>query len=439
MKKIFTLILLTLSVIHLTAQELSVPDILKQIPGVRVEKIEEKLYNKNFKEGYLVWVKQPVDHNRPDGPSFEQRVWLCHNDINKQVVLVTEGYTANRFYTDDLTKILKCNQIFVEHRYFGKSVPENKDWKYLTVKQAAADHHRINQIFKQLYSNDWLSTGISKGGTTTMLYKRFYPNDIKVWVPIVGPMNVAREDERLSNFFNEVSTPEVRAKVLAFQRNVLKNRKQIYPMFLNEIEKKKYHFNFNKEKVFECCVLEFEFAFFQWGTHPDSIPETDAKAENLFRFLNKVASPDYFAKEGMASIFPFFVQAYTELGYYGYRTDSLKNYLRKVKGFQSSYDLFIPRKMKLKFDDKVLKDNYDSLQLNNNNMIIVVGGIDPWGATSFVPSGNTNSLYVKKEGGSHTTRILNLPPEQKEMVLQRLENWLNVSINRNDSVFIKNK
>lgn len=433
MKKYFTITCFIFIFLGVSAQ--SVIERLSNIPGVRVEKIENKLYNKNFKEGYLVWVTQPVDHFNPNSATFEQRVWLCHNSYDKQVVLVTEGYTANHFYTDDLTKILRCNQLFVEHRYFSKSVPANKDWKYLTVRQAAADHHRINEIFKQIYPNDWLSTGISKGGTTTMLYKRFYPNDIKVWVPIVGPMNVSREDQRLKDFFATVSTPETRAKVLAFQRAVLANRKQVYPLFLDEVKKKKMHFSFNKEKVFECCVMEFEFSFFQWGENPDNIPTANATPEQLAKYLLKKASPSYFSYEGIAPTFPFYVQAYTELGYYGYRTDSLKNYLKKMKKFQSSYDLFIPKKMKLVFDDKGLKENFDSLQLNNNNLIIIVGGIDPWGATSFIPQGKTNSLYIKKVGGSHTTRILNLPSEQKEQVLKRMEEWLKISINRNDSIF----
>lgn len=433
MKRTQTLFIFLLIVFGISAQ--SLVERLNKIPGVRVEKIDEKLYHKNFKEGLLVWVTQPVDHFNPASPTFEQRVWLCHNDFDKQVVMVTEGYTADRFYTDDLTKILRCNQIFVEHRYFAKSTPAKKDWKYLTVRQAAADHHRINQLFKQLYSNDWLSTGISKGGTTTMLYKRFYPNDMKVWVPIVGPMNLAREDQRLTDFFQTVSTPEARAKVLAYQRAVLANRKAVYPYFLEEVKKQKMHFLFNKEKVFECCVLEFEFSFFQWGENPNNIPAPTSSAEVLAKYLLKLASPSYFSKEGFERIFPFYVQAYTELGYYGYKTDSLQNYLKKVKNYQSSYDLFIPKGMKLVFDDKGIKENYDSLQMNNNNMIIVVGGIDPWGATSFIPKGNTNSLYVKKEGGSHTARILNLPADQKEQVLRKMEEWLNISINRNDSIF----
>lgn len=435
MKNLLIFTLLFFGVLCVSGQNAAVVGRLSQIPGVRVEKIDDKLYQKNFKEGYLVWVKQPVDHANPNGPSFEQRVWLCHNSFDSQVVLVTEGYTANHFYTDDLTKILKCNQIFVEHRYFAKSTPEKKDWKYLTVRQAAADLHRVNEVFKQIYQGDWLSTGISKGGTTTMLYKRFYPNDIKVWVPIVGPMNVSREDERLKDFFNTVSTPEVRAKVLAFQRAVLTKRKQIFPLFKKEIKAKNYHFSYNTEKVFECCVLESEFSFFQWGMNPDSIPPTTASPEKLFKYFYKLAAPEYFSQEGMAPTFSFFVQAYTELGYYGYRTDSLKNYLKKVKGFQSSYELFIPKKMRLRFDEKALKENYDSLQLNNNNMIIIVGADDPWGATSFIPTGNTNSLYIKKAGGSHTTRILNLPVDQKELVLKRLEDWLKTSIDRADPIF----
>ena len=50
---------------------------------------------------------------------------------------------SNLNSNDLLTNLLDANQIMVEHRYFGKSVPDSLDWNYLNIKQSAADHHRI--------------------------------------------------------------------------------------------------------------------------------------------------------------------------------------------------------------------------------------------------------------------------------------------------------
>ena len=145
-----------------------------------------------FEKARLVWFKQPIDHNHPEKGYFRQRVWVSHRAINAPVVMVTEGYAAPRNYTTELARLLEANQIIVEHRYFDKSVPANMDWKYLTVEQAANDHHRIIQFFQQLYTGKWATTGISKGGQTTIFHRAFFPNDVDVSVPYVAPINLAR-------------------------------------------------------------------------------------------------------------------------------------------------------------------------------------------------------------------------------------------------------
>jgi hypothetical protein len=62
-------------------------------------------------------------------------------------------------------------------------------------------------------------------------------------------------------------------------------------------------------------------------------------------------------------------------------------------------------------------------------MIYLYGEYDPWSSTAFVPKdGKTNALKVVKAGGSHTTRILNLPENQRIQVLDSLGKWLNVKI-----------
>ena len=68
-----------------------------------------------------------------------------------------------------------ANQISVEHRFYGDSVPHPTPWKYLTVWQQAADEHHVAQVFKKLYQARWLVTGVSKGGETAIFHDYFYP------------------------------------------------------------------------------------------------------------------------------------------------------------------------------------------------------------------------------------------------------------------------
>ena len=74
-------------------------------------------------------------------------------------------------HLEELCPILQANQLFVEHRYFGKSVPDSVTWQDLTVENAAADQHHIVQIFKKIYTQKWVSTGISKGGETALYHR----------------------------------------------------------------------------------------------------------------------------------------------------------------------------------------------------------------------------------------------------------------------------
>ena len=72
--------------------------------------------------------------------------------------------------------------------------------------------------------------------------------------------------------------------------------------------------------------------------------------------------------------------------------------------------------------DKFLKNK-------GNNMIYLYGEYDPWSSTAFEPAGGkTNAIKVVKAGGSHTTRILNLPENQRTQVLDLLRKWLDQKI-----------
>jgi hypothetical protein len=58
------------------------------------------------------------------------------------------------------------------------------------------------------------------------------------------------------------------------------------------------------------------------------------------------------------------------------------------------------------------------------HFIFLYGEFDPWSATAADPGDNENCLKVVKEGGSHRTRIMNLPVERRDEVLNSLEEWL---------------
>ena len=61
-------------------------------------------------------------------------------------------------------------------------------------------------------------------------------------------------------------------------------------------------------------------------------------------------------------------------------------------------------------------------------MRLIYGEWDPWSASSFEVPEKNNFLKIVKPEGSHSTRINNLPADQKSQVKERLEEWLGMDV-----------
>ncbi len=207
---------------------------LATLPGATVTKIENDTL---FNEAYEINIFQPLDHNNPDGPGFTQQVFLGYAGADRSVVVETEGYSA-RFRKSELTRMLQCNQIIIEHRYFEDSQPDSMQWQYLTTWQAATDQHRIIELFKPVFPAKWLTTGVSKGGQTVMFHSYYYPDDVDARVPYVAPLNFGPEDARFKPFLENVGTPECRQRVFDFQKLALERFDSLFPRLLSLAEER---------------------------------------------------------------------------------------------------------------------------------------------------------------------------------------------------------
>lgn len=407
------------------AQNLTLIEWLKTIPDFEVV---DTLSSDNFSEAYEIYISQPVDHNNPEGAKFKQQLFLSHVDELKPVVIELDGYAVNN-RSSELTRLLKCNQIMVEHRYFGESVPVPFDWKYLTIEQAAKDHHRIIELFKQFYSGKWISTGISKGGSCVIFHKYFFPNDIDVAVPYVGPLNYSIDDQRVYEWIKSVSTPECREKVFNFQKLCFEKRDELYAMFLKNAESKKLTYDIvGYEKAYEYAVLEFSFAYWQWSDGDCSkIPDEYSTPEQIWDELAAYGGVTYFDDASITEINPFFYQCYTEFGYYAYDITLFKNYLRFSDG-QTPF--FIPKNSNPTYDPRLLKKINQWASNEGENFIYIYGGNDPWTSTGVCLTGKTNSIKMVLPNGSHGSRIRGFSKKDKEIIYSRLEKWLDIQIER---------
>ncbi len=413
----------------------------------------EKLDAGQFSEKYLLHVTRPVnpeaagemapgmqtyvkysdmETRRADAGTFDQRVILMHVGYDRPTLLVTEGYWAdyamNPRYQEELAKLFNMNVIVVEYRYFGKSTPQNPDWRYLTVANSLCDLHHVVEMLKPLYPGKWVSTGISKGGQTTMFYRAYYPDDVDISVPYVAPLNKSLEDGRHEPFLaDKVGTPEERAVIKAFMNDLAVNKDQYFPLFKKHCDEKGYEFRVPVEEIYDLSVSELQFALWQWGTPVSTIPSLDSPFQEKFDWFIKQCEPDYFALQ--SPYYSFDVMAAKELGYYGYDIRPFKKYMsiRNTKDYLRRVMLSSPEN-ELKFDNTLYKHVCRYLRKNDPKMIFIYGGVDPWGASgvcTWLDTSRKENLRVYvKEGGSHATRISSFDSPVNEEIVGILQKWL---------------
>ena len=148
------------------AQEQSnVEDFLASLEGVEFKKTSA---DSVLPQTYTLFIRQYINHDATEDGIFTQKLYLSHFHDSLPTVMVTEGYRARGNYLSEPARMLDANQIIVEHRYFGESAPDSMNWAQLTTANAAADHHHVYETFSEFYQNHWISTGISKGGQTSI-------------------------------------------------------------------------------------------------------------------------------------------------------------------------------------------------------------------------------------------------------------------------------
>jgi PS-10 peptidase S37 len=383
-----------------------------------------------FEKSYVLYITQPLDHFDPaNKKTFKQKLFLNHRDYSLPVVYETHGYEIKKGKHTELPDLLECNEVVIEHRYFGDSVPDSLDWKYLNIKQAAADQHRVFTLLKTIYQNSWLLTGISKGGQTTMYYNYFYPNDMDATVAYVAPLNLKEEDPKFHEFLNNVGDEDCREKIVNFQRDVLKHKNEIIPLLEQYAEQNNYTFDMGLEKTLEYAVLEYSFAFWQWaGTDCESIPVNATDPILLFDHLTKGSPLSYLDSANIKRLEPFFYQAYTELGYYNYELAPFKDLITTVSGDYAPSNIFAPNYENLVSNHKIMLKVNEFIQTEAKNMIFIYGEYDPWGSSAVDLNGNINCLKMVKEKGSHKTRIKHFDEADRELIYRKLEEWLRYEI-----------
>ena len=422
--------LLCFSVIRAQPDEPILEQALFDMPDISFRKLSKP--GDNYLQ-YGLKIRQPLDHQDPSKGTFFQQVILTHRGFDNPTVMITNGYDID-LDKNEITEILHANELNIEYRYFGASSPDLLQWEYLTYEQVAADLHRINQMFKKLYRGKWISSGISRGGQTSIIYRYFYPRDVDLSVPYVAPMIKGLEDERIFSFLDTMGTDACRNRIHDFQLDLLKKEKEILDKLKWYTKGKEFDFNYlgNLGKAFEYAVLEYPFSFWQVTDFPcDSVPRHPSVDEGLEHLL-KVVNIDLFADESMQDYAPHYYQALTEGGYYGYDAKPFTKYLRYIMDPEPSA-IFPPQPIALKpFTGSLMDRIINWLYEEGNNFLYIYGGRDTWSACRVEVSPGVNSkLYVVPGANHFKARIKFMPPGMQEDFSRTLENMIQIKTDLN--------
>jgi hypothetical protein len=84
----------------------------------------------------------------------------------------------------------------------------------------------------------------------------------------------------------------------------------------------------------------------------------------------------------------------------------------------------IPEQVETSYNHDLSVEVERYLSEEADNFIYIYGEYDTWSATGITSTGSTNSRIFIKEGGSHRTRINNMPDDQRMEVFNTLVEFL---------------
>ena len=369
-------------------------------------------------------IKQAIDHDNPELGFFYQNAVLLHKGFEHDIIMNTNGY-AQQSGPTELIDLFDANYISIEHRYFGSSNPEIRDWKHLNLKNVTADLHHINRLFREIYSGSWISSGISKGGQTTIYYRYFYPDDVDLSIPYVAPLNKSLADERIYEFLDEVGSEDCREKIKDFQMRMLKQREEVLPLLYWHSKGANMSFTYMNgiEAAFEYAILEYPFSFWQYGSDCERIPSEEEGLEQNIDHFNEVVGLAFYSDAMVSNYAPHYYQAATEMGYYSFETDDFDGLIRVLPEEPSA--IFAPKEIEYNYDASLNKKVIKWIKNEAEGMMFIYGASDTWTATGVDIDSNENLHMYMMDGKHHgNARVKNMDEEMKMNFLNIANSYL---------------
>ena len=178
-------------------------------------------------------------------------------------------------------------------------------------------------------------------------------------------------------------------------------------------------------RALQLIILEFPFSFWQWGANPADIPDEESSdLEEIFNYLVKISTPDFFDDHYIDRMRPFFYAALTEIGMYDYNIKPFKKYLENEKK-NIDFSFTMPQGVEQKpFNTAQMKAISKWLQTDAERILFIYGGNDPWYATGVDLKKNWKCRKYLRGDMSHACRIKDFDPVSREDLIDTLKGWL---------------
>lgn len=401
---------------------------LNALPGVTATETPTQAAGFTY---YVLQFTQPVDHDQPEGPTFQQEVSLLHRDVTAPMIAQTSGYWD--YYRDspvELTRLLVANQISIEHRFFAGSRPSPADWSRLTIQQMAADEHEIITKLRTIYGAAWLTTGGSKGGMTAIYHRRFYPDDVQGTVPYVAPISFGAPDIKYAAFLDTLGPPACRQAVRDIAKEMLANRRaaleaKATAQGQSTTEPHSYTRVLLRPAV-ESSIVSVEWAFWQYYgvSFCGSVPAVTDPDDKLWQFLDLISPVTDNDDVSIAQFDAYYYQAYFQLGYPDGGAMYLDPYLRFT---DADYAMSLPTAPPAYDGGAAMHDVADWLKQSGSRFLFIYGEWDPWTGGMFELGQATDSLRLIQPQGTHGSRITRLAEADKNAAFAKLAAWTGVT------------
>ena len=393
-----------------------------------------------YTECYKVFFNQPIDHENPSAGTMKQKAYMYFKGFDRPTVMYTGGYNIPDFWKDrvanlDISANMDANLIIVEHRYFGdsKNLSDTK-WDYLTIEQAAADHHAIFEPLKKILPKEWISTGTSKDGMTSLFYRYFYPNDMTVTTVFCSPFMTSLYYKPVGTYLDSESGSDAERDNMhnIFFRiygdlengelyNTFSQMCKDYNDQLKELHPEQTGPWFNDNINYYVSYLpSFFFSQFSYHTAKEralNIPSADADIDVIFDYIYfrdvltqnglwKYDSPmmpadeeeDYYWKNN--DTYPYSIQTAKQLGQYALDFSRYKSFINEVQN---------PNPSALFDQDCWLYDTYDNSRIVDMRenfipntdcpILFYYAKNDPWtGARPDKINKNTSIMLIGERG-----------------------------------------